>query len=275
MSPDTEKVTQIIRRVAATEIMPRFCQLADHDVSFKQENPKNLVTTADIEAEQRLSDELTRLLPGSAVVGEEGAEADPSVLSALAGDAPVWLLDPVDGTYNFARGNDCFAVIVGYCQGGQTVAGWIHDPVNDLTAWAVRGEGAWLTNSQGTKRLQVSVRRDVEQMTGSLGNRLAHRMRRRRESGLDAVPGRIVRYGCTGREYMDLARGVLDFAQYTRLKPWDHAAGVLIHSEASGYSLLTDTGSPYRPEPRIQENTVLLAPDKPSWKDLKANLAQA
>ena len=255
--------------------MPRFRQLTDQDIAFKNENPKNLVTTADIEAEKRLSNELTRLLPGSTVVGEEGAEADPSVLSVLAGDAPVWLLDPVDGTYNFARGNDCFAVIVGYCQDGETVAGWIHDPVSDRTAWAVAGEGAWLTNSKGTKRLRVSAPRDVEQMTGSLGNRLAARMQRRRESGLDPVPGRIVRYGCTGREYMDLANGILDFAQYTRLKPWDHAAGVLIHREAGGHSLLTDTGLPYRPEPKILDNTVLLAPDKPCWNDLRGSLARA
>ena len=78
----------------------------------------------------------------------------------------------------------------------------------------------------------------------------------------------MVRYGCAGREYMDLGTGALDFAQYTRLKPWDHAAGVLIHRQAGGFSALRGHGSPYRVEPRILEETLLLAPDEESWQTL-------
>ena len=119
--PDTEQVAQIIREVAAAEVMPRFRKLADHEISQKR-NPGDLVTIADIESERRLTKELTRLAPGTVVVGEEGADADPSLLLALEGDRPTWLVDPVDGTANFAKGKDCFAVIVGYCQGGKTLA---------------------------------------------------------------------------------------------------------------------------------------------------------
>lgn len=269
--PDLEQVALIIREVAAAEIMPRFRKLADHEISEKK-NPGDLVTIADIESERRLTEELTRLAPDTAVVGEEGADADPSVLLALQGDRPAWLVDPVDGTANFAKGKDCFAVIVGYCRGGKTLAGWILDPVSDCMAWAVVGGGAWLNGPKGTRRLQVAPPQDIFHMTGSLGNRLASQIRKKRQTGLDAVPGHIIRYGCTGREYMDLARGLLDFAQYTRLKPWDHAAGVLIHGEAGGYSRITDTNHPYRPEPRIQKSTVLLARDKAAWTDLKSAL---
>lgn len=269
--PDTEQVAQIIREVAAAEIMPRFRKLADHEISQKG-NPGDLVTIADIESERRLIDELTRLVPDAAVVGEEGTDADPSLLLALEGDRPTWLIDPVDGTANFASGKECFAVIVGYCRGGKTLAGWILDPLSDFMAWAVVGEGAWLSGPKGTRRLQVAPPQDIFHMTGSLGNRLASQMRKKRQTGLEPVPGHIIRYGCTGREYMDLARGLLDFAQYTRLKPWDHAAGVLIHAEAGGYSRMTDTGHPYRPEPRIQRSTVLLARDKICWKNLRSAL---
>jgi 3-hydroxyisobutyrate dehydrogenase len=80
------------------------------------------------------------------------------------------------------------------------------------------------------------------------------------------------RYGSAGREYMDLARGALDFASYARLKPWDHAAGVLIHREAGGFSALRSDGSPYRPAPCIVEDTLLLAPDEGSWRRLHALL---
>ncbi len=265
--PDIEQVARIIRDVAAAEIMPRFRKLADHEISHKK-HPSDLVTIADIESERRLTEALTGLAPDTVVVGEEAAEANPSLLLALAGDRPVWLVDPVDGTSNFAKGKDCFAVIVGYCRGGKTLAGWILDPGSDCVVWAVAGKGAWLNGPKGTRRLQVAPRHDVFHMTGSLGNRLAHHMRKKRQIGLDPVPAHILRYGCTGREYMDLARGLLDFAQYTRLKPWDHAAGVLIHAEAGGYSRMTDADHPYRPEPRIQQGTILLARDKASWKDL-------
>ncbi len=87
---------------------------------------------------------LEALLPGSAVVGEEASEADPGRLAALSGEGPVWLVDPIDGTLNFVNEKPCFATIVALCIAGNTVEGWIHDPIADRTAWAARGEGAWI-----------------------------------------------------------------------------------------------------------------------------------
>jgi fructose-1,6-bisphosphatase/inositol monophosphatase family enzyme len=271
MTPDSEAVIAIIREVAAAEIMPRFGNLGADDVAHKR-SPADLVTTADLEAERRLSAALTRLSPGSAVIGEEAAEHDPSVFAALAGASPVWLIDPVDGTHNFAHDKPCFAVIVAYCLDGETVAGWIHDPIADVTAWAAKGRGAWIEDGVGARPIRAAAPRDLERMTGSLGWRLARRVKALRDSGL-TMPGRIVRYGCVGREYMDLAGGALDFALYTRLKPWDHAAGVLIHHEAGGFSQITDDGTSYRPAPGIQQTTLLLAPDEAAWQALNAAFA--
>jgi fructose-1,6-bisphosphatase/inositol monophosphatase family enzyme len=271
MIPDPKTVIAIIREVAAMEIMPRFRNLGAADVTSKR-SPSDLVTTADLEAERRLAAALTRLVPGSAVIGEEAAEHDPAVFAALAGAAPVWLIDPVDGTNNFAHGRSCFAVIVAYCFAGETVAGWIHDPIADTTAWAVTGGGAWIEDGEGTRPIRAAPPRDLERMTGSLGWRLARRVKAQREAGF-SMPGRIARYGCVGREYIDLGRGALDFAHYTRLKPWDHAAGVLIHREAGGFSRITDDRTPYRPAPGIQETTLLLAADEAAWQTLAAAFA--
>jgi len=270
MLPDIDTVTGIVRTVAAEEVMPRFRNLAEHDVAEKK-HPSDLVTTADIEAEKRLIAALGELVPGSVVIGEEGAEADPGLFQALAGEAPVWLVDPVDGTSNFARGEACFAVVVAFCQGGETRAGWILDPVTGRAAWAVAGEGAWTVgNDRDTtpQSLQASAPRAVDQMTGSLGPRLAKLVREASVAGQGAAPARTVRYGCTGQEYLDLGAGKLDFAQYTRLKPWDHAAGVLIHAEAGGYSRLTNDGAAYRPIPGIDERTLLAAADETAWTAL-------
>ena len=263
--PDPVAVGRILREVAAAVILPRFRNLVAGDVTHKKCNPRDLVTIADIEAERALEERLAPLVPGCAFVGEEAAEVRPEVLAALAGAAPVWLLDPVDGTGNFAAGAACFAVIVGFCAGGETLAGFILDPLGGGLLWAMTGQGAWLETEQGRTRVHASRGRPLGGTTGSLARRTAERLQAKLVAQ-GGTPPATTRYGSAGREYMDLATGTLDFASYTRLKPWDHAAGVLIHREAGGFSALRSNGSPYRPAPCIVEDTLLLSPDAASWR---------
>jgi len=268
--PDARAVAVILREVAARIVLPRFRNLAAGDIAHKKRNPRDLVTIADIEAEKALEDRLGSLVPGSVFVGEEATETRPDVLGLLAGGDPVWLLDPVDGTSNFAEGHACFAVIVGFCVGGEVKAGFILDPLSDAVVWAVAGQGAWLEPRAEQEPRQVTVVHDrpLSTMHGSLPGRAAERLASSLRASGQAPPPVATRYGSVGREYMDLATGVLDFASYARLKPWDHAAGVLIHKEAGGYSALRSSGSPYRPAPCIVEDTVLLAPDPATWRTL-------
>lgn len=226
---DSDDVIQIIRDVARTEIIPRFRTLSSEHIYEK--SPGDLVTLADLESEKKLSKKLSKLLPGSVVVGEEGVAADPRQLDLLKDDNPVWILDPIDGTHNFAHGKECFAVIVALYQKGQTLQGWIHDPVENTTVIAAKGEGAWENGS----RLSINPKGDIMHMTGSLSAPIHKKILPNPKA-----PTNIVRYRCVGREYMDLARGKLDFSRYARhITPWDHAAGVLIHKEAGGYASLT------------------------------------
>ncbi len=263
MTPDLDTVTKIIRDVADREIMPRFRRLGDGDV--REKAPGDLVTVADTRAEERLAEALADLVPGSRVVGEEAADADPGVFQALGDGGPVWLVDPVDGTHNFAHGKPCFAVIIAFCLGGRIDAGWIHDPVAGHTAWAAAGQGAWLDG----RPLRLEKPRPLGNMKGFLRPSLRKRLERPR---LEGVPEGLHRYRCTGREYMDLALGAVDFCQYTRLKPWDHAAGVLIHAECGGFGALSPGREPYLPGPGVMDATILLAPDEASWEALAAVL---
>ncbi len=260
MIPDIETVTRIMRETAAEEILPRFRRLSAADVSEKK--PGDVVTSADYAAEARLSVALTDLLPGSRVVGEEMADADPAILDGLSGEAPAWIIDPIDGTQNFVDGKACFVVIVALCRRGETVAGWIHDPIEDTTAAAVAGQGAWIDG----RRLRLPTPPPLGEMRGTLTRPLRNRLMERQGPG----PTRFVRYFCTGREYMDLALGRLHLGQYTRLKPWDHAAGVLLHGEAGGVGGLAPDCAPYRPGPGIQRATLLMAPDRATWDFLHA-----
>ncbi len=273
MIPNNSKIMEAIRETAAAEIMPRFNALSESDITEK--GPNDLVTTADIEAEKRLELLLKSLAPGSVVIGEEAADADPKRLDLLKGLDPVWLLDPLDGTNNFVRGEPCFAIIVAYCVAGETLAGWIHDPISDATAWAVKGGGAWMAEGARTGNRVMRVgRNSVSPMTGFLSGRTRRKLAQRRERG-EGNPPQGVHYGCVGREYMDLAAGALQFSYYTRrLKPWDHAAGVLIHQEAGGYSAITCDGAPYNPARggTYGDAALLLAPNRDDWEILKGIL---
>src|SRR3954471_14987978 len=136
-------VEEAVRTPAATEIMPRFRQLAAHEVDQKS-GPHDLVTDADRKAELYLTEVLRKLLPGSVVVGEEAVHADPASYEALQGDAPVWIVDPVDGTRQFVHGNPGFCTLVALALGGVVLASWTYAPALDEFAVAVRGRGARL-----------------------------------------------------------------------------------------------------------------------------------
>ncbi|NQV55892.1 MAG: inositol monophosphatase [Rhodospirillales bacterium] len=258
--PDTKAVASIIRAVANDEILPRFNALAAHELGEKEGG--EIVTAADVESERRLEELLTDLVPGSVAVGEEGYAADNSVIDRLAGAAPVWILDPLDGTRNFAEGKERFCVIVAYCVGGVTQAGWIFDPIGDDMMYAAKGRG--VRDAKGVLMLGTPPPTTTV-MRGSVGkNRREHLA----ERGDESMPRVMVRYRCVGMEYMDMARGRLDFAEYGNLKPWDHAAGLLFHKEAGGFAAFTDGAEPYVPGP-ISQGRFLAASDRKSWDSLK------
>lgn len=263
--PDPDKVIAILRDVAAAEVLPRFGTLAEADISEKR--PGEVVTAADLASEIALEGALTALLPGSRACGEEGSERDPSALDALRGDAPVWILDPVDGTANFARGDACFAMIVALAIGGETRAGWIHDPVKNTTVWAIQGKGAF----ENRARLRISAPAALPDMTGMAGKKARERIEARRAAGEKGLPQTVARYGCAGQEYIALARNQIHYSRYGgKLKPWDHAAGTLIHREAGGFAAHMRTAKPYAVGAGITEEFLLHAPDRARWDALHA-----
>lgn len=139
----TAEVEEAVRKAAAAEIMPRFRQLTADDIVEKN-GPHDLVTVADRAAEAHLTASLTALLPGSVVVGEEAVHADPAVYEALHGDAPVWIVDPVDGTRQFVHGDPGFCTLVALARHGELLASWTYAPALEEFAVAVRGRGATL-----------------------------------------------------------------------------------------------------------------------------------
>lgn len=233
-------VEETIRDVVAAEVVPRWRRLADADIVEKH-GPHDLVTTADRRAEEALTERLPALLPGSVVVGEEAVAADPSLLQLLLGDAPVWVIDPVDGTSAFVRGDPGFSTLVSLVVGGVPVASWTYAPQLGMFATARRGKGAYLDGerlhtARGREplRLWISnpVFRDQEERAA---------LDRLEAAGVETVPC----VTSAGLAYLEVARGLADGVAFFWEAPWDHSAGLLLVSEAGGASL-TPAGEPFR-----------------------------
>lgn len=246
-------------------MLPRFRRLAADEVH--QKSPGDLVTIADQESERALTRGLTALLPGSVVVGEEAVAADPSVRDRLGGNGSVWVVDPVDGTNNFAAGKTPFAVMVALVRGGEPAASWILDVVADRMVVAEAGSGAYLDG------LRVKTRTDdpgAETLTGSVSrtylppdlradvDRYAHRLGR-------VTEGRH----CAGYEYPAIVTDEQQFAIFWRVLPWDHVPGALIVREAGGAVRHLD-GSPYRPGTNVRG--LLVAANDEIWQVVRGAL---
>ncbi|MEV8044562.1 inositol monophosphatase family protein [Streptomyces griseoluteus] len=234
-------VEEAIRKAVATEIMPRFRRLAEHEVDQKS-GPHDLVTDADRLAERRLTEELSALLPGSVVVGEEAVHANPATYEAIRGDAPVWIIDPVDGTRQFVHGNDGFCTLVALAHRGTVLASWTYAPVREQFATAVRGEGAFLDG----ERLFAGPPgpgRDLKVAVSHPDYTTEDQKRALRALWTDGVAPRSC--GSAGLEYLAVARGETDAVAFSWEAAWDHAAGLLLVEEAGG-AHLTLTGEPFR-----------------------------
>ncbi|GHE68344.1 inositol monophosphatase [Streptomyces longispororuber] len=234
-------VERVIREAAAAEITPRFRQLADGDVVQKS-GPHDLVTVADRLAEEHLTRELTALLPGSVVVGEEAVHADPAVYDAIAEGAPVWIVDPVDGTRQFVHGDPGFCTLVALALDGVVLASWTYAPALDTFAAAVRGRGATLN---GTRLERAGAPGPGRPLTVATSHPdFTTDDQKRSLLGLYADGFAARPCGSAGLEYLAVARGELDAVAFTWELAWDHAAGLLLVEEAGG-AHLTREGVPF------------------------------
>ncbi len=255
----SRRVLDVMRAAGERELMPRFGNLQQSDI--REKKPGDLVTVADVAAEQHIAAGLNEILPGVPVVGEEAVAADPALQDSIRTAERAWIVDPLDGTSNFAKGRAMFAIIVALVERGEPIGGWIHDPIKGRNAWAENGMGAWLDGA----RVRYADGGDPKQMQGFVGfgfRRLV--LEKMRPGSLDRI-GPITSLNCAGQEYLDIMAGNRQFNLYRQIKPWDHAAGVLMVQEAGGYAARFDD-TPYTPT--SQDGGLLSAPDRAAWQQL-------
>jgi fructose-1,6-bisphosphatase/inositol monophosphatase family enzyme len=261
MSPVHAAVDGLMRKIGRDVVMARFRNLSAADIEEKAAD--DYVTVADKLSEERLTEGLLAILPGSHVIGEEAVAADPSLLDHIR-EGQAWIVDPIDGTGNYAAGRTPFAIMVALAERGEVQAGWILDPSTRRMCHAARGAGAFIDNRRimaretgaalpvaalATRYLPADVREDV----------LARAAGRMTEV---AVPH------CAGEQYPRVVLGENDLALFWRSMPWDHAPGSLFVEEAGGRVARLD-GSAYKVGDDL---TGLLAAASPRVWDEAAHL---
>lgn len=255
-----DDLVELVRQAGARDIMPRFRALSASEVEAKS-NALDLVTIADRAAEETIREGAGQILPGAAFVGEEAVAADPGAIDAIGNSETCVVVDPIDGTGNYVAGLSVFGTLLAVVHKGQTVFGLLYDPVMDDWMFALRNEGSWFRRRDGECiRVRTRGDRDLADARGFLaleeyGPAEREALLRRFNKVLQA---RDIRCSC--HEYRLLASGGVDFLRSFSLKPWDHAAGMLLLSEAGGWGSVNGT-APYAPA--YQEGRMVAASCEP------------
>lgn len=263
LSPLDGEIRDLLRFAAERSILPRFRNLAAGDIVEKADD--DLVTIADKETEAFLTEALTKLAPDVPVVGEEAVHANPELAQLLSG--PCWIIDPVDGTNNFAAGKGPFGTIIALADAGEAIAGWLYDPQADRLCHAKRGEGAFINGEKVTA--QVTGESPAIAAISTLFLNPQEREQLQRHIAPHYTMVDIPR--CAAEQYPRLALGVNDISVFNRTLAWDHAAGVLWLNEAGGKAARLD-GSPYRVDEHGR--TGLIGASSPAlWDEFAARVA--
>ncbi len=254
------QILALMRRVTEQAILPRYRNLAAGEVEDKGGNDP--VTIADRESEALLRDGLAAIDPSLAFVGEETAHEDPTILDRL--DRSCWIVDPVDGTRNFAAGKPPFGIIVAQADGGLARSGWIYDCLTGRFCAAHAGKGATIDG-------EAIAARPTGRIPPLAAISLIFMQEERREATQRHL---LPRYDlvdipyCAAEQYPRLALGVNDVSIFERTLAWDHAAGALWLNEAGGKVARPD-GSPYRVD-EVGRTGMLGAASPALWDELAA-----
>lgn len=260
----------IVRRAARTEILPRFRGLSTGQIATKS-GPHDLVTEADTAAEAMIARGLARMFPGATIIGEEAAATDPSLRGKAAEAELAFIIDPVDGTWNFAHGLGAFGVILAATRYGRPVFGLIYDPLaDDYVIADESGPARHVTATGRDTRLTMSGGGPVAQLDGYVHINHMPKPAQRLLAPLLPEFARTGALRCSAHEYRMAALGHTDFILSGTLNPWDHAAGVLICQRAGGVAKMLD-GADYTIA--REEGYLLSAANEATWDAVARVLA--
>ena len=232
-----EQLQAIIIRAAREELLPRFTK-----VSRAHKADGSIITEADLTMQKHIEGELNALFPDYAFVGEEMSEAEQDALMSDT-SRPIWILDPLDGTSNFAAGLPNFAPSLALLKDGEVVLGIIYDPMRDECFSALKGEGAWLNGEA------LGQHRPIGPLSKGIGlvdyKRLSPELATRLATAQPFSSQRSI--GSVALDWAWMAAGRCHVYLHGKQRLWDYGAGFLILMEAGGQACTLEGESVFQP----------------------------
>lgn len=260
MLPDLKELEQIIRTVSQEEILPRF-----NKVSYEVKADGSLLTEADLSTDKRIRENLKQYWPDIAFLSEEMERSEQEKL--IKNSKQLWILDPLDGTSNFAAGIPLFATSLALINAGKVVMGMTYDPVRDEMFSAVKGQGAFLngrklqcSDSGFTLDKAIAIV-DFKRLKRPLAEQLMINPPYKSQRNIGAC---VLEWA-----WMAANRGHAYL--HGGMKLWDLAAGTLILEEAGGYACTLEGETVFKPA--MTPRSVILSPDKEIFDNWKTYLS--
>ena len=199
-------------------------------LQVKKKGPTDFVTNADIKVEKIIIEELLKAHSDYGILSEEAGEINKNNKEHR------WIIDPIDGTFNFLNGIPHFAISVGLEENGEIVCGIVFDPIKNELFFAEKGSGAFLNNS----RIRVSKKKKIKDSSMVTGGPKFNSQKKKiileeyiKMSNLVEAP--IRKFGSASLDLVYVAAGRFDGFWQWELNYWDIAAGLVILKEAGGY----------------------------------------
>lgn len=222
MNIDRQQLQLLVKSVAEAVLLPRF-----HSVKRHYKNDGSIVTEADHLVQQRLTESLNELYPDSVLLGEEmTSEQQQSVFES---GKPLWCLDPVDGTSNFAAGLPLFCISLALIINGEIVFGIVYDLTRDECFTAIKSQGAWLNDQPLSSNEQLTLKQSLALIDLK---RLPHPLQTQIMLEWPFASHRSI--GSVAIELCWLAAGRAHVYLHGNQNIWDYAAGLLILTESGG-----------------------------------------
>ncbi|HEU5121985.1 MAG TPA: inositol monophosphatase family protein [Candidatus Saccharimonadales bacterium] len=240
----------------AARLAGEFMLTSNDRTHTEKSNKKDFVTVADIKSQNILRKQLQQALPGTVILSEEDDEKTRQQMFEASFTG--FILDPIDGTYNFKRDMKESAISIGYIEKGEPVAGVIFDPYRDELYEAQKGKGSF----KNGERISVSSQQELASASVATSNSYddAAMVRNlKRHLAIYDQTGRIPWTSCPGSGVLIMAwvaSGRIDAYHHNGLKPWDNAAAFLLVREAGGIvTTLSGEAAPFTSSTVLMGNT--------------------
>ena len=241
---------------------------ANAALTHEYKNGEELVTNADIKADQFICEAIARQFPGHQILSEESSP-DLDAIQRIA--TPLWIIDPIDGTVNFAHGHNHSAISIAYVEGGLIKVGVVYNPFSDELFCAELGKGAFLNSNPISVSIETALRRSLIATGFPYDKSTLGPMIPRLHTILSHCAD-IRRIGSAALDICFVAMGRLD-GYYESLNIWDFAAARLIAQEA-GAECGHFSEVPPGIDPQFYDNDLLIA-NPTLYPMLRALLQQA